>query len=175
MRSTACASCWPPTRASRTRRWSRCASRGLLRAQRLRGSSGRRDVRAAHGSVRSSQSRTMNQTPTERASRWLAQFGSAVAAPDVAGAAALFHDESYWRDLVSFTGNIKTMEGAAAIGAMLDTAARIRPSCWSLVDEATEVDGAVEACFRFETALSRGIGHLRLKGERCLTLLTTML
>ena len=118
----------------------------------------------------------MNQTPTERASRWLAQFGSAVAAPDVAGAAALFHDESYWRDLVSFTWNIKTMEGAGAIGAMLDaTAARIRPSGWSLVDEATEVDGAVEAWFRFETALSRGIGHLRLKGERCLTLLTTML
>jgi putative flavoprotein involved in K+ transport len=118
----------------------------------------------------------MNQTPTERASRWLAQFGSAVAAPDVAGAAALFHDESYWRDLVSFTWNIKTMEGAGEIGAMLDaTAARIRPSGWSLVDEATEVDGAVEAWFRFETALSRGIGHLRLKGERCLTLLTTML
>jgi putative flavoprotein involved in K+ transport len=118
----------------------------------------------------------MNQTPTERASRWLAQFGSAVAAPDVAGAAALFHDESYWRDLVSFTWNVKTMEGAGEIGAMLDaTVARIRPGAWSMVEEATEVDGAVEAWFRFETALSRGIGHLRLKGERCLTLLTTML
>ena len=53
----------------------------------------------------------MNWTPSERAARWLAQFGSAVVAPDVAGAAALFHDECYWRDLVFFTWNIKTMEG----------------------------------------------------------------
>ena len=62
----------------------------------------------------------MNQTPTERASRWLAQFGSAVAAPDTAGAAALFHDESYWRDLVSFTWNVKTMEGAGRLLVTLE-------------------------------------------------------
>ena len=115
----------------------------------------------------------MNRTPTERASRWLEQFGSAVAASDVRGAAAQFHAESYWRDLVSFTWNIKTMEGADEIGAMLGaTAEKIRPSAWSLVDGAAEVDGAVEAWFKFDTALSRGIGHLRLKGERSLTLLT---
>ena len=75
----------------------------------------------------------MNRTPTERASRWLEQFGSAVAAPDVRGAAAQFHAESYWRDLVSFTWNIKTMEGADEIGAMLGATDPYDPipSFWS--------------------------------------------
>ena len=75
-----------------------------------------------------------NLTPTGRASRWLAQFGSAIAASDVRGAAAQFRAESYWRDLVSFTWNVKTMEGAGEIGTMLGvTAEQIRPSAWSLV------------------------------------------
>jgi len=91
-----------------------------------------------------------NLTPTERASRWLAQFGSAIAASDVRGAAAQFHAESYWRDLVSFTWNVKTMEGAGEIGTMLGvTAEQIRPSAWSLVEGAAEVDGNVEAWFKF--------------------------
>ena len=38
---------------------------------------------------------------------------------DAAGAAALFTDDGYWRDLVSFTWNIVTLEGRPAIADML--------------------------------------------------------
>ena len=42
---------------------------------------------------------------------WLEAFGKALANHDIAGATLLFDAECYWRDLVSFTWNIKTMEG----------------------------------------------------------------
>ena len=32
----------------------------------------------------------------------------------------------------------------------------------------------MEAWFRFETEVARGLGHIRLKGEKCQTLLSTM-
>lgn len=40
---------------------------------------------------------------------WLQNFADALAVGD--GAGALFHDESYWCDLVTFSWNIKTAEG----------------------------------------------------------------
>ena len=39
---------------------------------------------------------------------------------------------------------------------------------------ATEADGVTDAWFTFETKVSRGRGHLRLKGDKAWTLLTTM-
>jgi putative flavoprotein involved in K+ transport len=53
---------------------------------------------------------------------------------------------------------------------MADTAA----SHFQLEGEATEADGVTEAWFTFETKVSRGRGHLRLKGDKAWTLLTTM-
>ena len=55
--------------------------------------------------------------PTQQARRWLADFGAALAQRDVKAALALFDDDSYWRDLVAFTWNIRTQEGAEAITA----------------------------------------------------------
>ena len=43
--------------------------------------------------------------------QWLARFDEALARGDAAGAAELFGEESFWRDLVAFTWNIKTVEG----------------------------------------------------------------
>ena len=81
---------------------------------------------------------TALKSDTELVTDWLDSLGAALERRDVNAALELFDDESYWRDLVSFTWNIKTMEGAGEIGAMLDaTAAQIRPSDWSMVDEAT--------------------------------------
>jgi putative flavoprotein involved in K+ transport len=113
--------------------------------------------------------------PTERASRWLAGFGAALEQGDVAAAVAMFDDDCYWRDLVSFTWNIKTMEGQDAIGAMLSTTlGDVRPSGWRLDGDATEAGGVTDGWFTFETGVSRGKGHIRLKGDKCWTLLTTM-
>ncbi len=113
--------------------------------------------------------------PTELASAWLARFGDALARGDAAAATALFDDDCYWRDLVAFTWNIRTQEGKAAVRAMLDARlADVKPSNFAIEGQATEAGGVTEAWFRFETGVARGRGHLRLKGDKAWTLLTTM-
>jgi putative flavoprotein involved in K+ transport len=115
------------------------------------------------------------RTPTERVSAWLSGFGDALARGDIAAAVDMFDDDCYWRDLVSFTWNIKTMEGKDAIGSMLAaTLENVRPGAWRISGEASEAGGVTEAWLTFETAVSRGKGHIRLKGDRCWTLLTSM-
>ena len=47
----------------------------------------------------------------QRVSQWLADLDKALSARDVAAALALFQEDCFWRDLVAFTWNIKTMEG----------------------------------------------------------------
>ena len=120
-----------------------------------------------------------SSTPTQRATGWLQAFGAALASDQPAQASALFDTDSYWRDLVAFTWNIRTQEGPAAIADMLAArAADTAASNFALEGEATEADGVVDAWFTFETRVARGRGHLRLKatpaGDRAWTLLTTM-
>jgi len=113
--------------------------------------------------------------PTRIAGAWLADFASALESNHVDAAIALFAPECYWRDLVAFTWNIRTQEGPEAIRAMLTARlADTQPSAFAVEGEATEVDGVVEAWFAFETAVARGRGHLRLRGGKAWTLLTTM-
>ena len=113
--------------------------------------------------------------PTARATRWLGALETTLAKDDSAAATALFDAECYWRDLVAFTWNIITLEGAPAIGAMLGaTLADVRPSRFAIEGEAADGAGLTEAWFTFETAVGRGRGHLRLKGDKCRTLLTTL-
>lgn len=113
-------------------------------------------------------------TPTQRVQDWLEEFANALQASDIAAARALFAEDSYWRDLVAFTWNIKTMEGRAAIGDMLSaTLATVQPCSWAIDGEANETDGVVDAWFTFETAFLHGRGHVRLNDQGCRTLLTT--
>jgi putative flavoprotein involved in K+ transport len=113
-------------------------------------------------------------TPTERATHWLSAFSSALARGDAGAAAALFETDSHWRDLVAFSWNIKTVEGRAAVEDMLKaTLGSAKPSNWKIDGEANEKDGITDAWFNFETAVARGRGHVRLKGEKAWTLLTT--
>ena len=108
---------------------------------------------------------------------WLSAFGSALSAGDPAAAAALFTEDCFWRDLVAFTWNIKTLEGRAAIIAMLEeTLPSVQPGSWKVTDgeEPAGAGGVVEAWIDFETAAGRGHGHLRLRDGLCWTLLTTL-
>ena len=71
--------------------------------------------------------------------QWLERFGAALEQGDAAGAAELFAEESYWRDLVAFTWNIKTVEGRAGITDMLEhTLARVQPHGWHATEEPTD-------------------------------------
>ena len=54
------------------------------------------------------------------AGAWLANLEKALDARDIPGALELFVEDCYWRDFLSLTWNIKTMEGKPAIAAMLE-------------------------------------------------------
>ncbi|MEX0284349.1 MAG: NAD(P)-binding domain-containing protein [Paracoccaceae bacterium] len=113
-------------------------------------------------------------SPQGRVSTWLAKFADALTARDVDALKALFAEDCYWRDLVSFTWNIKTMEGRDAIAdmamAVLDD---VNPGDWQVDGDATEADGITEAWITFGTDAVHGRGHVRLNAEGCWTLLTT--
>jgi len=58
---------------------------------------------------------------------------------------------------VSFTWNIKTMEGKAQIEAMLKaTLAGTKPANWQIDGEGADGGDCSEAWFTFETGVSRG-------------------
>jgi putative flavoprotein involved in K+ transport len=103
---------------------------------------------------------------------WLTRFEAALADPEAADWGALFADDCYWRDLVAFTWNIVTLEGA---GAAADMARRqapaLGPTGFRLDPEMPDGDGG---WFDFETATARCKGHVELKDGRCVTLLTAM-
>ncbi|MFM9271193.1 NAD(P)/FAD-dependent oxidoreductase [Halomonas elongata] len=115
------------------------------------------------------------RTLTQNVQQWLEQFEAALDRRDIRQVMSLFGEECYWRDLVAFTWNLKTMEGKDEIQSMLDaTLTRARPGYWRIEGDATESDGVIEAWFTFETAEAKGRGLVRLKEGRCWTLLTTM-
>ena len=62
---------------------------------------------------------TTDLTPQQRVDAWLADFEAALAVRDVERVVAMFAVDSFWRDLVSFTWNIKTLEGRDQIADML--------------------------------------------------------
>ncbi|MFB4202342.1 MULTISPECIES: NAD(P)/FAD-dependent oxidoreductase [Arhodomonas] len=113
---------------------------------------------------------------TTRVNAWLRDFGAALERHDVEAAVSMFADECYWRDLVTFTWNIKTVEGRDAVRDMLAaTLEHTRPSQWRLDGEAGEADGVSEGWLTFSTATAHGEGHIRLDRDgRCWTLLTAM-
>ena len=113
-------------------------------------------------------------SPMGRVQTWLTKFEQALVGRDIEAVKGLFAKECYWRDFVSFTWNLKTLEGREAIGemaeAMLD---QVKPTQFQLEGEPTEADGVTEAWITFETEKFRGKGHIRLNDEGCWTLLTT--
>lgn len=108
---------------------------------------------------------------------FLETFGKALANGDASAAAGMFTEDSYWRDLVSFTWNIKTLEGRTAIADMLSAQlGTVKPSNWQIAEgePATEDGGITTAWISFETAVSRGYGLIRLRDGLIWTLLTSM-
>ena len=119
----------------------------------------------------------LDKAPNQKLSALLDKFGAALAAGDIDKATDCFQEDCYWRDLVTFTWNIRTMEGRDQIRAMLESQlAKTRPSDWRVAEgeNATETDGLLEGWISFETEVARGFGHIRVKQGKIWTLLTTM-
>ena len=119
----------------------------------------------------------LDTTPTGRMEAFLTRMDEALASGNIEAVVGLFAEDCYWRDLVSFTWNIKTMEGRDQVRDMLKAClARVKPSNWHVAEgeTATENGGIAEAWISFETEVSRGFGLIRLKDGLIWTLLTTM-
>jgi hypothetical protein len=118
--------------------------------------------------------RPIHLTDADYVARWLTDIEGALQTSDTAALAALFTDESYWRDLLAFTWNITPHAGAPTIAAALtkaqvETKARSfrlpegRTAPRRLKRLGVEV---IEAIFDFETEHGRGHGVVRLPVEQ---------
>ena len=102
---------------------------------------------------------------------WLAQFEQALTGSGEL--AALFHPDSFWRDVLALSWTIKTLNGADAIlGELTSDAASARPSGFAIADgrapprRVTRAGThAIEAIIHFETAVGRCSGIIRLIGD----------
>lgn len=113
--------------------------------------------------------------PQQRVDAWLADFEAALAARDVSRAAGLFATDGFWRDLIAFTWNLKTVEGREGVAEMLTSQLEdTDPSGFRTTEPPEEAEGVVSAWIEFTTAVGRGHGHLRLVDEGAWTLLTTV-
>ena len=102
------------------------------------------------------------------AESWLARFEGALA--NASELQALFHGESYWRDVLALSWNIQTINGADAI------VRELQARCPSAAPTNFQIDQgraaprrvtragtpSIETMFKFETADGRGNGILRL-------------
>ncbi|NGN41333.1 NAD(P)/FAD-dependent oxidoreductase [Mesorhizobium sp. CGMCC 1.15528] len=119
----------------------------------------------------------LEKAPQKTLTDLLDRFGKALAAGDIDTAVGLFQEDCYWRDLVTFTWNIKTMEAPDQVRQMLEEQlASTKPEKWALAEgeDVSEADGIIDGWITFETNVARGYGHIRLKDGRIWTLLTTM-
>jgi putative flavoprotein involved in K+ transport len=120
-------------------------------------------------------------TAQDEVDAWLSSFEQALAARDIERAAGMFAATSFWRDLVAFSWNITTVEDPAGVADLLRaTLETTDPSGFTTEEPPTSEDGVTTAWIRFETAVGRGRGVLRLAAQedgsapKAWTLLTTL-
>ncbi|WP_273728386.1 NAD(P)/FAD-dependent oxidoreductase [Brucella gallinifaecis] len=119
----------------------------------------------------------LEKTPNVRVQAFLDRFGAALEAGRIDEAVSMFADDCYWRDLVAFTWNIKTVEGHDQVRDMLQSQLQlVKPTKWQVApgEAATEAEGVTESWISFETEVARGYGLIRLKSGKIWTLLTVM-
>ena len=104
------------------------------------------------------------------AESWLARFEPALAAHDGAELKTLFHPDSYWRDALALSWTLQTVNGRDAILSELRLLAdRAAPHKFAIDPDRAAPrrvmragTSVIEAIFKFETAMGRGNGILRL-------------
>src|SRR2546430_5764982 len=89
----------------------------------------------------------LDKAPDGKMSDLLNALDKTLSAGEVERAVDLFQTDCYWRDLVTFTWNIKTMEGRDQVRDMLKARlADTKPSNWKIADGevASEADRSEE-------------------------------
>ena len=123
------------------------------------------------------------------AENWLTQFETVLAKPGEPLPKTLFHADSYWRDVLALSWTFLIIHGADAIWSALKThATRATPSGFAIDPDRAAPrrvtragTNSIEIMFKFETAVGRGNGILRLTPDaadgnrlKAWTLLTTL-
>jgi putative flavoprotein involved in K+ transport len=119
----------------------------------------------------------LDQSPQTKVDSALRKLEETLASGNVDAAVNLFQKDCFWRDLVTFTWNLRTLEGHDQVRDMLKRQlAVIKPNHFrqNESEPASEGDGITQGWFDFETDVARGYGHIRLKNGLIWTLLTTM-
>jgi cation diffusion facilitator CzcD-associated flavoprotein CzcO len=105
----------------------------------------------------------------EAARQWLASFERHLASGDLAALGALFHADSYWRDMLAFQWDFRTYSGRDRIVAAWRDALAVHRVTDVRLEEANVAvydrkgyGESVEAFFTFSTPTGHGRGHLRL-------------
>ncbi len=87
----------------------------------------------------------LDTTLSDQTQAFLDTFGDALSEGNIAAVVDMFEEDCYWRDLVSFTWNIKTVEGKDQVADMLNhQLGSTQPSGWRLAEgELATEDGGV--------------------------------
>jgi len=104
------------------------------------------------------------------AESWLAHFEAALSEGDEGALKSLFLAESYWRDILALSWNLQTLNGTEEILRDLPALARsVAPKNFAIDPDRAAPRRVmradtfcIEAIFKFETAVGRGHGILRL-------------
>ncbi|GMM59572.1 NAD(P)/FAD-dependent oxidoreductase [Novosphingobium sp. IK01] len=117
----------------------------------------------------------MVSTARFETTRWVDDLNAALAAKDALAASSLFATTSFWRDLIAFTWNLKTVENPEGIADMLTaTLPHLDAVHFTIAQEPTEADGIITAWLSLETGHGRGEAVVRLREGKAWTFLTTL-
>ncbi|ORM02952.1 flavin-containing monooxygenase [Prescottella equi] len=117
------------------------------------------------------------------AQQWLTGFAELLRAGT--GAEEVLHTDLWWRDLLAFTGDLRSLHGAERIGAVLDvgraqqvSGERLDPAAPPVLLPGAAGAGSIQLLFRFDTRLGhvRGVARLVVDGGawRARNLLTAL-
>lgn len=121
-----------------------------------------------------SRPKTRPSSEHELVSQWLAALNAALQAPDRHALAALFMEDSHWRDLMAFTWTITPHDGrAAVVEGLMRAQPQAKAHGFKIAKGRTPArrvkrigNEVIEAIVSFETQAGRGHGLLRLPANQ---------
>ena len=119
----------------------------------------------------------MSDAITQQIDKVLENLNQALTSKDHEAFANCFLDDGYWRDLLAFTWNIKTLESHDDIKDMLQSQSpHINASSFKIApnEPAADENGLAAAWLTFETDAAHGYGHIRLAGDKIFSLFTSI-